>query len=197
MGKFKARYDAFFDTDAVRRKKINTEKSRNNPVCLQSTKKLSAPINKGRPISIVKIQDQEVLFRTLEIQIRTYLETDVMKRIHRRHKPMYFEDQDKSVLNLELCLIEPYIPVKDRRERHIPHITGMEILETLPSGIHEKVKVISIDKIIRQVHVAPNYSTNKDKNGYYQQYLLNHDIDTYNWSENEGVLLDPDEDLIT
>ncbi|KAG2215204.1 hypothetical protein INT45_003525 [Circinella minor] len=110
---------------------------------------------------------------------------------------MKFIKNDKTELNLELCLIEPYIPVKDRNGYHVPHIMGMEVLENIPGGIHDKVKVISIDQIIRQVHIVPDLATNKDKDGYYSQYLLNHDINIYSWSENEGVLLDPDEDLIT
>ncbi|KAI9255272.1 hypothetical protein BDA99DRAFT_562532 [Phascolomyces articulosus] len=104
---------------------------------------------------------------------------------------------DKTEMNLQLCLIETYTPVKDRRNLHIPHITGMEVLETLPGRIHDKVKVIPIEKIIRQVHIVPEFSTDKDKYGYYDQYLLNHDINAYSWSENEGVLLNPDENLIT
>ncbi|KAI7847922.1 hypothetical protein BDC45DRAFT_541503 [Circinella umbellata] len=232
MGKFKTRFDAFFDMYSLHQKNTEEKNTSNTPASFQTTRTLSAPLNKERPISIAELQSQEELFQTLETKIRTYLDTTIMQRVHRRHVKNYpkltskskksaddgesyteqfrasssyrmkewrdfaqieggyygrlllffkmdYIKSDTTKMKLELCLIEPYIPVKDRTNNHIPHITGMEVLETL------------------SVHVVPDYSSYKSQDGYYDQYLLNHDINAYCWSENEGVLLDPEEELMT
>ncbi|KAG2215483.1 hypothetical protein INT45_006337 [Circinella minor] len=99
---------------------------------------------------------------------------------------------------LDLCLVNRYLPVNQTKAKgnsevsRIKHITGMEVLELQKTG-----KVIQVSDIERTVHIVPDYSHKPDKNGHYQRFLVNHDIDRFNWSENKGELLAPPNPITT
>ena len=95
MGKFKTRYDAFFDSCDLQQIAMIKTNICNNQTFLPSTRILSAPLDRGKLVTIESIQNQEELFEKLEDQIRTYLDTDIMKRPHRRRK--------KTTLNLQVA----------------------------------------------------------------------------------------------
>ncbi|KAI8136864.1 hypothetical protein BJV82DRAFT_584179 [Fennellomyces sp. T-0311] len=83
----------------------------------------------------------------------------------------------------DFCLIESYIPIANQAHR-----TGMEVLKMKDGNSAQKMKVICIDDIKRPVHIVPDYSTKQSTDGYYEKYLVNHDINMYSWSENKGKL---------
>ena len=96
---------------------------------------------------------------------------------------LFFRGAYKDEIH-DLCLVERYAPSKKTA-----HPTGMEVLNAW-SGTNnaQRTKVVSVKDIIWPVHIVPDFATECDSSGYYAQYLVNHDINKYDWSENKGNL---------
>lgn len=75
---------------------------------------------------------------------------------------------------IQLCLLRRFMPMPGR------HASGLQMLH-----LEDDFKIVSLDLILRPIHVVPDFSTMDtavDGSKLYDQYLLNHDVNRYEWS---------------
>ncbi|KAJ8651645.1 hypothetical protein O0I10_012791 [Lichtheimia ornata] len=75
---------------------------------------------------------------------------------------------------LQLCLLRRFTSMPGR------HASGLQTLH-----VEDDLKIVSLDLILRPIHVVPEFSTMytaADGSKLYHQYLLNHDVNRYEWS---------------
>ncbi|KAI8148206.1 hypothetical protein BJV82DRAFT_663589 [Fennellomyces sp. T-0311] len=87
----------------------------------------------------------------------------------------------------ELCFVRVY------ENLDIEHASGFQVIKPVIDKNKDILKVISVNEIQRPVHVAPDFSTGlngvEEKEGVYDHYLVNHDVNAIHWSFGATVQL--------